>query len=106
MSWSPAMADQDILFEKESGMSDVVLKPTKTVKRQGKKGKPKDGRPARKRYWAGKHLEKTKIQHMMKAYGLNELQAKKRWHAERKTRVPAGYVSDYSEGRANTHKAA
>ncbi len=87
-------------------MTDVVLKPTKAAKRQGKKGKRKDGRPARKRYWAGRHLEKNKIRRMMKAYGLTKKDAEKRWHAERKTRVPAGYVNDYSAGKANTHKKA
>ncbi len=87
-------------------MTDVVLKPTKTAKRQGKKGKPTDKRPARKRYWAGRHLEKNKVRRMMKAYGLTKKDAEKRWHAERKTRVPTGYVSDYTEGKASTHKAA
>ena len=87
-------------------MTDVVLKPTKSAKRQGKKGKRKDARPARKRYWAGRHLEKNKVRHMMKAYGLTKKEAEKRWHAERQTRVPTGYINDYSAGKANTHKAA
>lgn len=80
-----------------------MVTATTTVRKQGKKQKRRDARPARKRYWNGRHLEKTKIRHMMKAYGLTEPQAKKRWHAERKTRVPAGYVGDYSAGKANTH---
>ncbi len=85
-------------------MRDVVIKPTKAAKRQGKKGKRTDKRPARARYWSGRHLEKTKVRHMMKAYGLTKEQAIKRWNAERKTRVPTGHIADYSEGKANTHK--
>lgn len=87
-------------------MRDVVIKPSKAVQQQKKKGKRPDKSPARKRYWNGRHLERNKIRHMMKAYGLTKDEAKKRWNAERKTRVPVGYANDYSEGRANTHKEA
>ncbi len=87
-------------------MNDVVIKSTKAAKRQSKKGKGLNKQPARKRYWSSRHLEKTKVRHMMKAYGLTKEQAVKRWNAERKTRVPTGYVNDYSAGKANTHKKA
>ena len=85
-------------------MADVVIKATKMAKKQGKRGKQPDKRPARKRYWNARHLEKTKIRCMMKAYGLSKKDALRRWHAERKTLVPLGYVSDNSNGKANTHK--
>ncbi len=85
-------------------MEKVIVKPTKAAKRQGKKGKKPDKRPARARYWNGRHLEKNKVRHIMKAYGLSKEDARKRWNAERKTRVPASYVDDYSNGKANTHK--
>lgn len=84
-------------------MGTVVITPTKAAKRQGKRGKHTGGGPARKRYWASRHLERNKIRRMMKAYGLTQEEAKKRWHAERKTRTPTGYISDYSGGKANTH---
>ena len=85
-------------------MTDVVIKASKAVQQQKKKGKPPDRRPARKRYWNGRHLERNKIRHMMKAYGLTKKEAEERWHAERRTRCPSGYVSDYSDGKATTHK--
>jgi len=85
-------------------MNTVVVKPTKAARQQKKKGKRPSKKPARARYWNGRHLEKNKIRHMMKAYGLTKEEARKRWNAERKTRVPTGHVSDYSDGKADTHK--
>ncbi len=85
-------------------MDNIVIKASKAATQQKKKGKRPDKRAARKRYWNGRHLEKNKVKAMMKAYGLSKKDAMKRWHAERTTRVPTGFVSDYSEGKANTHK--
>jgi hypothetical protein len=49
-------------------------------------------------------LEKKKVTKMMKAYGLSEKEAKKRWYAERKgTRMPHEQ-KNYSGGKLNTHK--
>ncbi len=72
-------------------------------KSTGKKGWRPDNRPARKRYWNRRTLEERKVKAMMKAYGLTRAKAKIRWHAERKTRMPDGFVKDYTEGDANTH---
>lgn len=81
----------------------MVVTLTQGPKR-GKKAKRKDDRPARKRYWAGRHLEKNKTRHMRKAYGLTKKEAEIRWNAERETRVPAGFLQDYTGGKANTHR--
>ena len=73
------------------------------AKQKLKTSKRTDDRPARKRYWTRRTLEKRKIKRMMKAYGLTEAKAKARWCAERKGRVPDGHAVDYTNGTANTH---
>ena len=70
---------------------------------RGKKGWRPDNRPARKRYWTRRTLEKRKVRRMMKAYGLTESKARERWYAERGGRR----VKDFQvfiNDKANTHK--
>jgi len=71
---------------------DVIIKPT--VRKTGKKAKKPDTRPARKRYWASRTLEKHKIKNLMKG-GMSKQQAYNHWHRVRKTRVPLGYLDKY-----------
>lgn len=68
--------------------------------------KSKDKRPARTKYWARRRLELIKVRRIMRAYGLDEIKAKERWNAERKTRVPAKFVQDFTKGKASTHTDA
>ena len=83
-------------------MVDVVTKPSQ--RKGGKKSKRTDKRPARSRYWLKRTLEERKVKAIMKAYGLTEVRARERWHAERKGRVPKGYVRiDPTGGKADTH---
>ena len=81
-----------------------MITASTATQQQKKRSKPPDRRAARKRYWASRHLEKTKVRHMMKAYGLTRKKAEIRWNAERQTRVPAGFLHDYTDGKADTHK--
>ncbi len=77
---------------------------TTAVRKMGKKSKRPNKGPSRTRYWNGRHLERNKVRHMMKAYGLTKERATLRWNAERTGRIPTGYVHDYTDGKANTHK--
>lgn len=62
----------------------------------GKKSKRYNKGPSRIRYWLSRRLEKKKIKMLMKHCGLTKEAATKRWHHERKGRVPDGYL--YNKG--------
>lgn len=62
----------------------------------GKKSKRRDDRPARKRYWMKRTLEKKKIRHLVRFCGMIKETAEKLWHTDskrgRKGRVPDGFL--------------
>ncbi len=60
--------------------------------RQGKKGKRKDERPARKAYWLKRQLEKNKVRRLVKHGKMNYMDALRYWQKVRQARVPANFV--------------
>jgi len=65
--------------------------PTRT-RTAGKRSKAPDNRPARKKYWASRKLEKNKVKHLMKSQGITRSEATTFWNNVRKGRVPDGYL--------------
>jgi hypothetical protein len=72
-------------------MNNPIIKPTR-ARTGGKKSKAKDNRPARKRYWLKRTLEKNKIKNLMKYCKMSKEQAMKFWHSNRKGRVKDGFL--------------
>lgn len=60
--------------------------------RAGRKGKSKDNRPARSRYWMMRRLETKKVKNLVEHCGLDYGVAFHRWHKERQGRVPKSYL--------------
>ena len=71
-------------------MQNLVIKPA--ARKQKKKGKRPDKRPARLRYWMSGRLEERKIRNLMKYCGMSRQSAYKRWHNTRKGRVKDGIL--------------
>jgi hypothetical protein len=71
-------------------MNDIVIKPA--ARKQKKKGKRPDKRPARLRYWMSGRLEERKIRNLMKYCGMSKQSAYKFWHNTRKGRVKDGIL--------------
>ncbi len=69
----------------------MIPTPTRT-RTAGKKSKSKDNRPARKKYWASRKLEKNKVKSLMKSQKMTRAEATTFWNNERKGRVPDGYL--------------
>ncbi len=75
-----------------------------TQRAGGKKSKRSNKGMARKRYWLARHLEKTKVKKMMRAYGMSEHDAIEAWRVGREAteehgamkprrhRIPDGYM--------------
>jgi hypothetical protein len=68
-----------------------------------KMSKNPDARPAKKRYWASRKLEKHKVANLMKHCGMSKAEALRFWHegstnkeklgrGKRQGRVPTGYL--------------
>jgi len=55
------------------------VKPAPKAAKRGKKSKTPDRRPAKLRYWQGKHLEKNKVKHIMRSSGLTRTEAVDVW---------------------------
>ena len=56
-----------------------------------KKGKSKDDRPARARYWASRTLEERKVKNLMRN-GMTRATATTYWNNIRQGRVPDGFL--------------
>ncbi len=73
--------------------------PAQTAKRS-KKSKRPDGRPAKKRYWSNRILEKHKIANLVDHCGMSIQSAYKAWLEHPKTRrqgrVPDGFLRGVS----------
>jgi len=65
--------------------------PTRT-RTAGKRSKAPDNRPARKKYWASRKLEKNKVKNLMKSQGMSRAEATEFWNNTRKGRVKDGYL--------------
>ena len=62
-------------------------------KNRARKGsKRKDERPARKRYWDGKHLMHNKVRNLMRCCGMTKAEAISFWKSSRRTRMPLNYL--------------
>jgi hypothetical protein len=72
-----------------------IPKPTRT-RTGGKKSKAPDKRPARKRSWAARKLEKRKVKNLMKSHKMTRAAALTFWNNNRKGRVPEGYLKKYA----------
>ena len=66
--------------------------------KRSKKAKRPDKRPARLRYWAKRTLEKRKVRRLMRQ-GLSEPNAVAIWRAQRKGRVPDGFLGRKTDGK-------
>jgi hypothetical protein len=60
--------------------------------RSGRKGKNKDRRPAKIRYWNRRRLETAKVRHLVRHCGMEPKEALRYWHGVRQGRVPDNYL--------------
>jgi hypothetical protein len=64
----------------------------KTKGQKGKKGKAPDKRPARKKYWLSRALEKNKVKQIMRYSSMSYAAALEYWRTLRQKRIPAGFI--------------
>lgn len=63
--------------------------------RIGKRGKHPDTRPARVRYWMGRHLELNKVKNLMRCAGMTRADATAYWRKNRMMRIPDNFLREW-----------